>query len=101
MTAICIIITIVLFILVLWSIGEDIRRIINRKDNGKKKTIWHPKSERPQSHSTILFYGFYNESVGTYQESGKVYTNETPDGEIYEWKEIGEKWCYWDDVLNL
>ena len=36
MTAIYIIITIVLFVLVLWSIGEDIRKVINRKDNGKE-----------------------------------------------------------------
>ena len=35
MTAIYIIITIVLFILVLWSIAEDIRRIINRKDKSE------------------------------------------------------------------
>lgn len=37
MTAIYVIITIVLFILVLWSIGEDIRRIINRKDRSERQ----------------------------------------------------------------
>ena len=80
--------------------------IIEEFEKGKdcKATFWHPTSERPKDHSIILFYADGNECIGTYQSvNDTIYTDEAPDGGFYRWEtdNIGEKWCYWDDVFEI
>ena len=95
------IVTVVLFLAVLWSIGEDIRRIINRKD----KTIWHSCNERPDNCSHILFVRNDAEDdthFGVYYADGDcVSTDEPYDGFDYEWHLYVGKWLYIDDILKL
>ena len=69
-----------------------------------KQLFLRPKSERPKDHSIILFYADGNECIGTYQSvNDTIYTDEAPDGGFYRWEtdNIGEKWCYWDDVFEI
>ena len=80
--------------------------IIEEFEKGKdcKASFWHPTSERPKDHSIILFYADGNECIGTYQSvNDTIYTDEAPDGGFYRWEtdNIGEKWCYWDDVFEI